>query len=84
MVRQGNKQKETIVNLRDVTIGQVFRFASDEFSDALVSRRFFMRVNPNGEKAKRILVVELTGHEVREFDDNHQVIIHNHEFVVFP
>ncbi len=83
MLKQGNKQKEAIVNLKDVGIGKVFRFASEDFSECLTTNRFFMRVNPNGEKA-RVRCVSVEGTEIRDFDDNHSVVVNQHEMVVYP
>lgn len=83
MLVLGQKRKEKIVNLSEVKIGQVFRFASTDFGTALENSAFFMRGNPN-DGEKRIYAQSLDGKERRLFDGERAVIIHEIEIAVFP
>lgn len=79
----GTKAQKT-VNLTDVGIGQVFRFASARFEDALRDDNFYRRVAQQPQKVDRVLCVSLNGQQLREFDGNHSVIVHEHDILVYP
>ena len=65
--------------------GDVFRFATDTFQEALQNDLFWMRVlSPERDKDKRIFAVSLTGKETRVFDDFHLVVKHEAVVQVTP
>lgn len=79
----GTKAQKT-VNLTDVGIGKVFRFASERFEDALRDNNFYMRIAQQPQKTDRVLCVSLNGQQEREFDGNHTVVVHEHDILIYP
>lgn len=79
----GPKKDEKVVPLGDVKYGDVFRFEHVAFHDAMFNGLMFMRLNANNGE-KRIYVCSIDGKECRLFDAEHRVVIHRHDFVIYP
>ena len=70
------RQQEPTVALKDIKPGDVIRFASDTFEDALKTDSFFMRLNAPETKPDRVRLVNITDGFQIERDDFHRVVIH--------
>lgn len=73
----GKTEKQT--KLGDVKPGQVFRFPSVTFEQALAGEEgagFYQVIDTQPKKTGRVTIVSSDGRSVQEKDDDHKVIVH--------
>jgi len=83
-LRQLNPEfKEETTLLKNVKCGEVFRFASIEFADAMNESLFYMKTN-DPVVENRVQIVNVYNGERLKRDDSHVVITHNAVISIQP
>lgn len=73
----GKTEKQT--KLGDVKPGDIFRFPSVSFEQALAGEEgveFYQVIEIQPKKTGRVTIVSIDGKSVKEKDDDHKVVVH--------
>ncbi len=79
----GKIEKQT--KLGDVKPGEVFRFPSVTFEQALTGEEgagFYQVIRTQPQKTGRVVIVSSDGMSVQEKDDDHMVVVHPSKLLI--